>query len=324
MPRVLFALLLVLLGCSCSDGSADVVSTVPRLALPSPSAMLTQLPKRAKSTEDEVSQLGGEFEAALLNQHAVISGNGVVLSPQFNPPFAGAFSDLSCAIYRFNLASYDRDNSVQLRWGTPNAAAQTWIGLADMGGDRWEWQACPFDNSLEFADHTKYTAPGGDALVAIVMTGVGSFDLGEVRFGLPEDTTHELWFYLQTNLQVQQNVDDAIALVDRAADAGYTAVMLADSKLDRIDIVGSIYEPKLQQFDAACKTRGVKLVPALCSLGWAESILYHDPDLIEGQLFENVPFYVNGNSADSVTDAVLLNGGFESHTGDTFDDWNQV
>lgn len=290
-----------------------------------PSALLKQLPPRkASTTEADVARDGAQFEAALENQRAAVQGSSVLLSPQFNPPQAGAFGDLACAVYRFNLAGYDRDNTLRVSWGTPNAWPYAWLGMADMTGDRWEWKLCTNTGILNFSDPAKYTAAGGDALVAVVMAGVGDYKLDSVRFGAPQPVNHELWFYLQTNLQVQQNVDDAIALVNRAADAGYTACVVADSKLDRVSDIGSIYWPKLQALDTACKARGVRLIPALCSLGWADAILYHDPNLIEGQHFEDVQFSVSGGSADSVQDASFANGGMENHIGDNFDGWNEM
>ena len=43
------------------------------------------------------------------------------------------------------------------------------------------------------------------------------------------------WIYLATNLLVDKNVDDALALLDRAAKAGYNGVVLTDSKFLRWD-----------------------------------------------------------------------------------------
>ena len=44
---------------------------------------------------------------------------------------------------------------------------------------------------------------------------------------------HRLWFYLSTNLLVDENVDRGIELLNRAAKAGYNGVLLADSKFSR-------------------------------------------------------------------------------------------
>ena len=53
------------------------------------------------------------------------------------------------------------------------------------------------------------------------------------------------WVYLQTNLQVDKNVDDAEALFRRAAKAGYTGVLLADSKLAKLGDVIPRYHQNL-------------------------------------------------------------------------------
>src|SRR5205085_2741336 len=163
--RSIICLLLVLATCACSEGNAVETISNPALNLPSPSALLKDLPKRkVKSTEAEVARTGSQFEASLFNQRAAVQGSSVVLSPQFNPPLTGTTGDLACALYRFDLSTYDRDNTLRLKWSTPNAASQTWIGLANMSKDRWEWHACPFNNVLDFTDAAAYTAPGGDAV----------------------------------------------------------------------------------------------------------------------------------------------------------------
>src|SRR5580700_6032863 len=45
------------------------------------------------------------------------------------------------------------------------------------------------------------------------------------------------WFYLMTNLQVNENVPLAGALLRRAAKAGYNGVVLADYKLNVLDAI---------------------------------------------------------------------------------------
>ena len=56
-------------------------------------------------------------------------------------------------------------------------------------------------------------------------------------FPTPRASAAELadrWIYLQTNLQVEKNADDAETLFRRAAKAGYNGVLLADSKLAKL------------------------------------------------------------------------------------------
>ena len=48
----------------------------------------------------------------------------------------------------------------------------------------------------------------------------------------------ELWIYCPTNLLVDENVGKLEALWRRASAAGYTHVLLADSKLAKLDDLG--------------------------------------------------------------------------------------
>jgi hypothetical protein len=43
------------------------------------------------------------------------------------------------------------------------------------------------------------------------------------------------WVYVQTNLQVDGNVETTLAVLERAAKAGYNGLVLADSKFMRWD-----------------------------------------------------------------------------------------
>src|SRR5687767_5915127 len=50
----------------------------------------------------------------------------------------------------------------------------------------------------------------------------------------PPPPSRELWLYYPTNLLVEKNLDKAREVWTRAAKAGYTHVLLADSKFSRL------------------------------------------------------------------------------------------
>jgi hypothetical protein len=109
----------------------------------------------------------------------------------------------------------------------------------------------------------------------------------------------ELWLYYPTNLLVDQNIDRLRDIWRRAAAAGYTHVLLADSKFARLG------DPDLPQryFENAARTKRIaaelklEVVPALFPIGWSNDILFHDPNLAEGLPVEDALFVVRDGEA---------------------------
>src|SRR5271155_2724276 len=95
----------------------------------------------------------------------------------------------------------------------------------------------------------------------------------------------DLWLYCPTNLQVNANVDTLQQVWTRAAAAGYTHVLLADSKSARL---GDLGDMRRVYFANVARTRRIatdlklQIVPALFGVGYSNDLLYHDPNLAEG------------------------------------------
>src|SRR5688572_31574947 len=95
----------------------------------------------------------------------------------------------------------------------------------------------------------------------------------------------ELWLYYPTNFQVDANVEQAQQLWSRAAKAGYTHVLLADSKLAKLGDLGDMtprYTKNVQQAKRIAAELKLTLIPAVFHVGYSNSMLWHDPNLAEG------------------------------------------
>lgn len=127
----------------------------------------------------------------------------------------------------------------------------------------------------------------------------------------------ERWFYLSTNFQVDDNVPRAIELVERAGRAGYTAVVLADYKLNFLDRVPDRYFGNIERFRRAAEEAGVELIPAIFPVGYSSGLLSHDPNLAEG-LPAVSRFVVRGTEAvpEPAPGPLLVNGGLERTAGE--------
>lgn len=131
------------------------------------------------------------------------------------------------------------------------------------------------------------------------------------------------WVYLQTNLQVRENVAKARDLMKRAKDAGYNGVVLADFKLQILDRVPDFYFPQAAEFKKTADELGLEIIPAVAPIGYSDGLLSHDPNLAEGLPARDVPFVVRGGVAvlDSELKNALPGGGFEEHKNNVVPGW---
>ena len=102
----------------------------------------------------------------------------------------------------------------------------------------------------------------------------------------------ELWLYYPVNLQVAANVDELQPIWRRAKEAGYTHVLLADSKFAKLGDVPDFYFKNVERVKAIAKELELKLVPAVFPIGYSNDLLWHDPNLAEGLPAMDTPFVV--------------------------------
>lgn len=104
----------------------------------------------------------------------------------------------------------------------------------------------------------------------------------------------ELWLYQQTNLLVDKNVEALDVLWRRAAKAGYTKVLLADSKLAKLGDMDKRYFNNSARVKRLAAELGIEVVPAVFHVGYSNSMLWHDPNLAEGLPVVAQPFVAKG------------------------------
>lgn len=115
----------------------------------------------------------------------------------------------------------------------------------------------------------------------------------------------ELWLYYPTNFAVPENVDKAEVIWKRAAAAGYTHVLIADSKFNRLGNLWPEYFKNCQRAKRIAADLHLQLVPALFSVGYSNDLLNHDPNLAEGVPVKDQPFVVKNGVAELVADPSL-------------------
>lgn len=128
------------------------------------------------------------------------------------------------------------------------------------------------------------------------------------------------WVWCMHNLQVKENADTVVRLIERAAKAGYTGVVLADYKFHVLNRVPGHYFDNVARVRQAAVEHRIELIPAVFPIGYSAGLLAHDPNLAEGVPVKDALFVVKDREAVLVSDprVRLVNGDLEQAKGDQF------
>ena len=121
---------------------------------------------------------------------------------------------------------------------------------------------------------------------------VSSIGLGGLcSFGL------ERWFYVSQNLWVDQNVTNLVALMRQAAQDEYTHLLLNDSKFCHLASMDAHYFSNLNTVKLVASNLDLEIVPAVFPVGYANDLLFNNPNLIEGTPVSNALLVVSNSQA---------------------------
>jgi hypothetical protein len=126
----------------------------------------------------------------------------------------------------------------------------------------------------------------------------------------------ELWLYHSVNLLVDANVGKVDVLWRRAAKAGYTKVLLADSKMAKLGDMDKRYFDNVAKVQKIAAELGLEVVPAVFHVGYSNSMLWHDPNLAEGLPVKDQRFVARGGVLIPAADppVALAKPGFVDET----------
>jgi hypothetical protein len=118
------------------------------------------------------------------------------------------------------------------------------------------------------------------------------------------------WFYQSANLLVDENIEKLSVLWKRASAAGYTHVILADSKFGRLGSMPPRYFKNVDRVKEIARSLNIEVVPALFPIGYSNSLLGNDVNLVEGLPVKDLPLVVqDGIARVDDPDAPTLPGG---------------
>ena len=126
------------------------------------------------------------------------------------------------------------------------------------------------------------------------------------------------WFYVQTNLQVQANAERLFELMRRGHNSGYNGIVLADSKIQIMDIATDTFRKNVRKAIELGNSLGIEIIPSIYSVGYASAYGVLNPNLIEGMPVKNANFVVRDRKADVLPDpsVSIKNPSFETSNGD--------
>ena len=131
------------------------------------------------------------------------------------------------------------------------------------------------------------------------------------------------WVYAPCNFQVNQRVDDLVALMQRARKAGYNGLLVTDYKWGRFEGRPPRYYANLKRARQAADDAHIELIPCVMPVGYSGSILMNNPNLAEGIPVKDCPFLVQrGQATVADTSNLLPFGDFEHSAGNKLPGWD--
>ena len=135
----------------------------------------------------------------------------------------------------------------------------------------------------------------------------------ETQGGVRVQLRHR-WVYISTNLLVDTHVERTLAVMARAARAGYTGIALADSKFMRWGTLPDRYAQNVARVRAAAAKLKIDIIPCVMPIGYSSSLLSRNPNLAEALPARDAPFVVQKGRLVPVDDSLkLANGSFEAY-----------
>ncbi len=122
------------------------------------------------------------------------------------------------------------------------------------------------------------------------------------------------WVFTMTNMYRPEEADRIVGIIKRAGKCGYNGLVFADTKLQSLSEIPDFYIKNFRRVQAAADENRITLIPSVLPVGYSNSMLAHDPNLVEGMPTVKAPFQVKNGLANLVPDPQqhFGNGDFEN------------
>ena len=159
--------------------------------------------------------------------------------------------------------------------------------------------------------------------VFALVVGVAAQAAADETFERRTEWEHR-WALLGTNMLVDDRATKAGEIVERAAAAGYTGVVFADSKTTtwfNPDFSMPKWERNATHLREKARRLGLGFWVHVMPFGSAGGILSHDVNLATGYPVRNARLQAKNGRLVPVRSASIPNASFEAHDGSRFDGW---
>ncbi len=112
----------------------------------------------------------------------------------------------------------------------------------------------------------------------------------------------ELWIYCPANFLVESECKRVHRVMEQAASAGYTHVLVSDSKFSRLHEMDKRYFNHIAELRAKAAELKLVLVPACCPVGYSNDLLALNPNLAEALPVKDSSYVVENGVAIHVPD----------------------
>jgi len=132
-------------------------------------------------------------------------------------------------------------------------------------------------------------------LVAVLVAACGPAVAEDAKSAASPMAAARLVF-VSGNFMHDKDVDDAIGVFKKAADAGYTGVLLTDCKFDRWNEKVTVSQPQytnnVKRLCKGARDLGLQIIVNCCGQG--ADLLSNEPNLAEGMPVKDAPFLAKG------------------------------
>ncbi|MCB1188653.1 hypothetical protein KDL29_15940 [bacterium] len=155
---------------------------LPAPALPAPLLLPAGSPRQS-SAAGTLAQDGAAYDSSLSSSLVGVDGTDLQYSPNYDPGNGGL--EPAWAVFNLDLTGSSPDPELRLIWTTAPAAGSAWLGIANFGTNRWDWQSAPVDGGpVDFGSLQFYkNASSNHLYVVVLLTGTDGANLHRVRLG---------------------------------------------------------------------------------------------------------------------------------------------
>lgn len=120
--------------------------------------------------------------------------------------------------------------------------------------------------------------------------------------GVSDGADKEIWVYCPANFLVEAECQRVHKVMERAAAAGFTHVLVSDSKFSRLHEMDKRYFKHIDELKAKAAELKLVLVPACCPVGYSNDLLALNPNMAEALPVHQSLYRVDNDQAVHVPD----------------------